>query len=251
MSNTKLTQEQFIKRCIDAHGKNYDYSKIIYVNSTTKVLIICNTCSHEWFIIPGNFTSHRQGCPECKNKRHRKRMIDTIIAQDKFLDRCKLIHNEKYDYSLAKYTGSGNKISIICPNHGNFSQIAYDHSIGIGCKQCGIEKLLETKISKGMIRDPKDIPEYENYCNKVWYTTERNFLRYNNIINPTNLKRGYEYNLDHVFSIQEGFNNKIDAKIIGHYTNLRLIPALDNRIKHSKCDKTFEQLINDFSNSTQ
>jgi len=37
----KLTTEDFIKKARAVHGNKYDYSKVEYVNSTTKVCIIC------------------------------------------------------------------------------------------------------------------------------------------------------------------------------------------------------------------
>lgn len=37
----KLTQEEVIKRFKDKHGDKYDYSLVIYINSTTSVIINC------------------------------------------------------------------------------------------------------------------------------------------------------------------------------------------------------------------
>ena len=37
----KLTTEEFIKRAKEVHGDKYDYSKVEYINSKTKVCIIC------------------------------------------------------------------------------------------------------------------------------------------------------------------------------------------------------------------
>lgn len=242
----KLTTEQFIKRCIDAHGNDYDYSGVIYINSTTKVSIVCNACRHRWDIIPGNFTFLKQGCPVCKKSKHQQRMTKTIIDQDVFLDRCKSMHNNRYDYTETIYTGSNNKIDIICREHGLFSQIAYDHSRGIGCNKCRVSRILSTKIDKGIIRNPDNISEYEKYFQKVWYQTRKNYKEYFDAINPDNLPRGKEYNLDHIFSIQQGFEYSICPKIIGHHTNLRILPAKENREKHIRCDKTISHLYEDY-----
>lgn len=37
----KLTQEEFIKKAKVIHGNKYDYSQVKYINTKTKVLIIC------------------------------------------------------------------------------------------------------------------------------------------------------------------------------------------------------------------
>lgn len=37
----KLTANEFIKQARNVHGDKYDYSKVEYVNSKTKICIIC------------------------------------------------------------------------------------------------------------------------------------------------------------------------------------------------------------------
>ena len=59
----KLTTKEFIKKAQDIHGDKYDYSKVNYVNSKTKVCIICPDHG-EFMQIP---PSHLQGagCLKC------------------------------------------------------------------------------------------------------------------------------------------------------------------------------------------
>ena len=54
----------------------------------------------------------------------------------KFKSDGKRIHNDFYDYSKIEYKNLKSKITIICPNHGEFIQIANDHISGHGCKIC-------------------------------------------------------------------------------------------------------------------
>jgi hypothetical protein len=59
-----------------------------------------------------------------------------------FIERSVVIHGNKYNYSKSNYIGKKNKICIICPDHGEFWQIASDHYInGSGCPKCKFEKL--------------------------------------------------------------------------------------------------------------
>lgn len=51
---------------------------------------------------------------------------------------------EFYDYSKVNYTGGDNKITIICPIHGEFTQSPRDHRKGHGCKKCGKESYKNT-----------------------------------------------------------------------------------------------------------
>ncbi len=49
-------------------------------------------------------------------------------------------HGNKYDYSKVVYVGNKDKVIIICPQHGEFSQRPNDHLTGYGCKKCQYEK---------------------------------------------------------------------------------------------------------------
>ena len=42
------------------------------------------------------------------------------------------------------------------------------------------------------------------------------------------------YQVDHIISIDEGFHNNIAPDIIGHITNLRIIPWKENLLKSNK-----------------
>lgn len=42
--------------------------------------------------------------------------------KNEFVRRANIIHKNKYDYSLSDYKNSRDKIEIICPIHGVFTQ---------------------------------------------------------------------------------------------------------------------------------
>ncbi len=42
-------------------------------------------------------------------------------------------HGDRYDYSKVKYTRASDKVIIICPEHGEFEQIASNHLRGDNC----------------------------------------------------------------------------------------------------------------------
>ena len=58
------------------------------------------------------------------------------LTQLEFIEKIKKTHGNKYDYSKVEYNGSGEKICIICPEHGEFWQIANEHSRGAWCPVC-------------------------------------------------------------------------------------------------------------------
>ena len=57
------------------------------------------------------------------------------------------MHGTKYDYSLVEYTGTYSPITIICKEHGAFSQRPYAHLNGQGCRNCGYELLSSNQLS--------------------------------------------------------------------------------------------------------
>lgn len=86
----------------------------------------------------------------------------------------------------------------------------------------------------------------EEYYNAVRLITNKNWYEHFHDINPDKLQRSRDFHLDHVYSISEGFKNNIPPEIIGHWTNLRLIPKIENSSKGGKCHKTKEQLYEDY-----
>lgn len=64
-----------------------------------------------------------------------------------FIEKARKVHSDKYDYSNSEYTGTHNKVEIICPEHGVFFQMATNHLSGKGCKQCGRDKTAKQQRS--------------------------------------------------------------------------------------------------------
>lgn len=60
----RLTNEEYVARAKAVHGDEYDYSNLNYVNSKTKVSIICRKHG-EFTKIPFQHTDMKQGCPIC------------------------------------------------------------------------------------------------------------------------------------------------------------------------------------------
>ena len=58
-----LAFEDFVKRSKEIHGDKYDYSKVNYVNASTKVCIICPIHGEFWQT-PNNHLNGNN-CPIC------------------------------------------------------------------------------------------------------------------------------------------------------------------------------------------
>lgn len=58
------------------------------------------------------------------------------LNTNEFIKKSVQVHGNKYDYSKSIYTGSMDKITIICKSHGEFSQTASQHMLGSSCPIC-------------------------------------------------------------------------------------------------------------------
>lgn len=68
-----------------------------------------------------------------------------------FINRAKVIHGDKYDYSLTIYTKAKSKVKIICPVHGVFVQTPNNHVLGgYGCNQCSYLSSTQDFIEKSV-----------------------------------------------------------------------------------------------------
>jgi hypothetical protein len=66
---SKLTLEEFVASACLIHGNKYDYSKVVYINSKKKVIIICKIHG-EFSQIPNSHLTG-SGCPKCFNNTSR------------------------------------------------------------------------------------------------------------------------------------------------------------------------------------
>ena len=162
-----LNTEQFIERAKKVHGNKYDYSKTEYINSSTKVCIICPIHGEFW----QRPTEHLRGrgCKKCgdlsvgiKNSR---------ITTDEFIERAKKVHEDKYDYSKTEYISPIKKICIIDKEFGEFWMMPYAHLNGQGCPSRRGEKISKanSKSKKKFIEDAIQIHGDKYDYSKVEY----------------------------------------------------------------------------------
>jgi len=123
----------FLERAKNIYGNIYDYSLVpTNITSRSRFYIICE--KHGKFEkVYSKFINCKQGCPKCSDE---AKALSTEI----FVEKAKLVHNNKYDYSLIEYKNSYTKVKIICPKHGVFEQVPGSHLFGQICKKCSSER---------------------------------------------------------------------------------------------------------------
>lgn len=146
-SRITKTDLNFIKKAQLKYNYFFDYSSVQYVNSATKVSILCPV--HGIFKQePYVHLRSIKGCPQCSIKR---------LSLEEFVNKAHVVHNFKYSYNNVIYVDSKTKVSITCPTHGLFIQTPDNHTRGSGCPQCSkMTKIRNTNWAKLSINRIKD-----------------------------------------------------------------------------------------------
>ena len=133
-------KNEFIEKLKKLENKKYDYSKVEYKGTKTKVCIVCPEHGEFWQTPSKLFTGHF--CPKCGHMDGGKKLSDT---KDSFIEKARKIHGNRYNYSKVKYVNNHTKVCIICPEHGEFWQTPNSHLFGNGCNKC-TQSHLENEI---------------------------------------------------------------------------------------------------------
>ena len=124
-----MTTADFVRRAREVHGDKYDYSKTVYVAAIKDVTIIC-PIHGEFQQRPANHNIGR-GCRACGGSKP--------LSLTSFIIRAQALHRSRYDYAFVNFKSVEDKVRILCPEHGFFSQRVMSHLKGFNCPSCGRE----------------------------------------------------------------------------------------------------------------
>lgn len=136
----RYNTSEFIEKASAVHNNLYTYPEDLqYLSTHIPVKILCKKHGEFWQT-PANHL-RGQGCPKCR--------VDKVIkaktkSTEEFIAKAKSIHGNKYDYSKTEYIKASEKVTIICPEHGEFIQQAEAHLQGQGCPKCKLKN--QTKL---------------------------------------------------------------------------------------------------------
>ena len=182
-----LTTEKFIKKAREVHGNKYDYSKVNYKNNHAKVPIICPVHGPFQQYPINHLRGH--GCKSCVG-------LERLTTKE-FINRAQKVHGHKFDYSKTIYINAETNVIIICPVHGKFAQMAYNHLTGRGCLKCALHE----KKSKG----EKELCDFIKsiYPGEILENTRKFIGRKELDIYLPELKLALEYNGEYWHKIHE------------------------------------------------
>lgn len=151
----KSTTAEFIAKAKAIHGDRYDYSLVDYKRSRIKVKIICK--EHGVFEQTPNNHLNGKGCEKCVRP-------NLGITTAGYIAKAKEVHCNRYDYSKTEYVKMAERITITCPEHGDFFVMAQNHLAGQGCPKCKSErqrKRIEDAIIVKCDYEIRDVAGYE------------------------------------------------------------------------------------------
>ena len=157
-SNTINYAEKFVKEASIKHNNKYDYSKVKYINTSTKVCIICP--KHGEFYQAPHYHLMGRGCPKCGRK---------IVTTETYIEFVKEKYGNKYDYSKVNYVNRKTPITIICKEHGEFQISPITFLNNTNSEHCPIcmnkINVLETKLFETLQRNFKNLKIVRGYRN--------------------------------------------------------------------------------------
>lgn len=221
----KLNNQIFIERSIILHNNKYNYENVNYINYHTKVNITCPIHGSFWQTPNDHLAGC--GCKFCKNDKARK---DGKLTHSQFLQKAKLVHGDRYDYSKTKYIDCFTKVKIICKIHGEFEQLPSNHYSGYNCTKCSLLFRKHKGYSK---------TEWITFCkNKLSYIYLIELFKSNEIFykvgitsNPTNrfkeLNKKYKLGKINMFSSEDaGTIFDIESKLHKELKEFKYTPKL-------------------------
>lgn len=103
----KLTTKDFIERSKIIHNYIYNYDKVVYVNNTTKVIIVCPI--HDEFFQKASYHLSGRGCQKCSSSKGELFIWNFLktnnikFIEEKRFKECKNKRPLPFDFYLPEY----------------------------------------------------------------------------------------------------------------------------------------------------
>ena len=138
-------RDAFIIKAKEIHHERYDYSKVVYINGKTDVIIGCE--------IHGDFGQRPEvhlrgaGCDKCARASNSGKKTDT---REDFIRKAKEVHGDEYGYNNVNYVNARINVDITCKIHGDFPQTPDNHlRKNYRCPSCGCTGISKPEIEVG------------------------------------------------------------------------------------------------------
>lgn len=188
--------EEFLRRVHRKLRPNLIIDISSYSGIKQPISVYCP--EHGWYTTVAGQLVGRRDCSLCAAvERGRRRKGVALATTEDFIRRARMVHGDKYDYSVSEWRLATEPIAIRCREHGIFHQLPGNHLSGSGCPRCarviskGEQSMLEAFTHLGAQRGNRRllggleidiwIPEYKvglEYHGSIWHSTYKLRDRY-------------------------------------------------------------------------
>ena len=201
--------------------------------------IQCATCTHEWTATPvSKIQCYKKtglnGCPACATNRK-------VLGLQKTRDAAKQLMYDRGFEVLSEWAGE-QSTTIKIRVRNRLCQHEFDSAPGnllhrdVICSICNNEvKVQRCLVNNQLSRDKYYLTasEWQQYKSEVQSLTRQSYIEHIATINPLNYTRGLNgvanaYQVDHIVPIRWCFDNNVPPEVCAHYTNLQMLPWLQN-----------------------
>lgn len=136
-SNRRKSSIDYFTKVRDIHNNKYVYDEESYIGLSHNITYTCPIHGSVKQLARSHLHS-KAGCRFCSSSAQK--------STNDFIKKSNNLHNNKYEYHQSDYTTNKQQVTITCPIHGDFQQIASDHmNNGHGCPKCS------SRVSSGEI----------------------------------------------------------------------------------------------------
>lgn len=130
--SNRMSHARYISLVTAVHGNEYDLSRISYTRINEKIEVRCHLHG-PFYPTANNFLHRKSGCPSCARER-----VGVISRKPEleYIKQAVELHGERFTYSGVEYKHGQAYLKVVCPEHGEFTQLAQDHLKGVGCSKC-------------------------------------------------------------------------------------------------------------------
>lgn len=216
----------------DIESEKYKLVSKEYKNNNTKLKLTCPN-GNEWFVTYKDWKNGiRCNCIMCcaTKKWHSHKYTQKEVGR--------IIKNRGFELK-SKYEGPSKKINVNCPNSHNINIYFGNFVKGHGCKYCAWDNA----------KQYNDLTLWEIYSKICRSISNKTYKENKYLINPNGLEiTTNKFHIDHVYSISDGYKNKIPPYIISSMPNLQVLWCSENISKNKESWTTKQKLFDKYFN---
>ena len=170
VAHNKLTQERVIEQFKEVHGDEFDYSRVVYVDTHTPIEVRCK--KHD-FIFHPTPKNHKNGA-KCTICGRESQIQKARKEQDKFIEDVKDLYGDEFGTDLIDYTNNKSHIKIQCKHHGIFEVRPDIFLRGGGCTKCSKKKTKSSNKETFITEAIKVYGDKDDYTNTNIISSKHN-----------------------------------------------------------------------------